>query len=446
MQGIGPSTLAVALIIAPHPMLSSATGQPACQSPQYLIIRYDDYSPFPLYRRADGSPSIERRLFALIEQHDAKIAVGIVPFADQPPGIGPASAPLEQSWLAAEDEWVQLLREYVHRGVVEPALHGFTHRRNTPPGHRPGEFRGQPLKWQQEAIRVGSTALQTALNSRVDVFIPPWNAWDESTATALAENGFLWLSADLHHAEGAPLPVRAVPQTTADPAVALEWVNTSTLPAGLVLTLVTHPFDFEGAGAPQYWADLHSLLAAIQKSDCWLAVGFGDLPSGPEVNRNSAFADAVAVNNAARILEDSLGGPLFLGGRTSGTPLNLYTAPNVLPMALLASTWIVLVTLVGMGAGLLLPRLPIMNPGLLLATMSLAFVLALWLSFGAMEIHQRGYALRGIRWQALAFAGGATAGLMVGSIRWFQRRRKVALSQDAPSAGSLSELRFSHAP
>ncbi len=181
---------------------ANAEAERAAAGGRYLIVRYDDYAPRVAENQAHQGIELERRLFELFDRYDAKLVVGVIPepVSGDIDGYDPYVA--DADWLSRpEDPWVVLLREYVDLGVVEPALHGYQHNRRTPAGHRPGEFAAQPYEWQRDELEKGRAKVAATVGRSVDVFVPPWNAWDANTARALSELGIPWLSPDLHHAE-----------------------------------------------------------------------------------------------------------------------------------------------------------------------------------------------------------------------------------------------------
>jgi len=389
---------------------------PSWQELRYLISRYDDYAPVDLHSGAPRSIATEARLFDLFERYGATIAVGVVPFPideGRLTELDPARVSSGQSWLSeATNAWTILLRRYTESGTVEPALHGFEHRRYPGEPCRHGEFRKRPYDWQLTALRVGREALRSALDTPACVFIPPWNGWDANTARALATAGFDWLSPDLHHAEVPPGTVRVVPQGTADPAVARQRLeHGDSLPTGSILVLVIHPFDLEGPGGECYFRELEQLLGALRSSSSWASAGFRDLPNREIDVWTSRFRAAVSLHHWRRIALDSVSfdrpaaeaDPVLY-------PLEWYDDRAWRPVRL------VLVTMIGsIGVGFLAAwavRLtPLRSSRRILWLALIATAGVLWLVYGALDIVLMGYQVRGIRWQAISLAAGLAAGL-----------------------------------
>ncbi len=397
---------------------------------RFLVIRYDDYAPITPYDRGPNGIEIEKRLFEMISRHHARLTVGVLPFPVA--GIGapehdPAKLTPSDSWLAEPDNpWVRLLREYVDRGVVEPALHGFEHRRRSALGHRPGEFRNQSFEWQHAAITLGRDALSAAVAKPIRVFVPPWNAWDADTVKALAELDFTWLSPDLHPAELPPDTVRAAPQCTANPAEALAWMRDAKLTTpGTVVVLVTHPFDFYGSDRETYVGELEQLLRFVNDSPDWKAVGFEDLPAATPAASNRRFHDAVAWDHARAILADLPGVSAFLAPQPSPYRPNEWYARDTWRLQLLVAAVMAVTALVGCLLAVLIARRALPS-GVAVRMSAAATVLALIvLIAGAVAIVDRGYLVRGRRWQAISGTSGVLIGFATAAVRRTARRDTI---------------------
>ncbi len=406
--------------------LAAATS-PAPGADRYLVVRYDDYAPAAYtYSAAPGAadaaprpvqaaPDLEARLFDLFRRHHGRIVVGVIPFPiDGPaePPRPPAAAPPAASWLSdADNPWVVLLRRGIADGTVEPALHGYEHRRNAPLRHRPGEFAGQPEDWQLGAIRQGRDALCQAIGRPVRVFVPPWNSWDAGTAAALDALGFAWCSADAYHAGYRDGRVRLVPQTASRPQALLSLLQgEQAAPPGSILVLTTHPFDFTGTDGQQYFQSLEELLRQVEADPDWACVGFDDLPEAPLPQWHLRFRQAVAWNSLASLARDMIvlpapappSPPLF-------EPTESY-ASRIRPWRLAVAAVLAASAAAGLLAGWLLGRWPV-RPAWARRAAVLPAVAALVLLAGAFAIASRGYHVRGIRWQAIAVMAGLSLGL-----------------------------------
>lgn len=415
--------------------LFGAAATSALAADRFLVVRYDDYAPVSAYTHAaesgpaaprpvEETPQLEARLFDLFQRYHGRIVVGVIPF----PIVSPADSPKppetiapEDSWLAdAENPWVVLLRQHVASGTIEPALHGYEHRRYSPPGHRPGEFGGQPADWQHSAIRRGRDVLSRAIDGPVVVFVPPWNSWDAGTAAALEALGFAWCSADAHHADYKDGLVRFIPQTASHPETLLAFLRSGRpIPAGSILVLTTHPFDFTGEQGERYFRSLEQLLQHVDADPDWACVGLGDLPAVPLEQWHQRFRRAVAWSQTADFAQDMVclaplaaeTEPLFA---SASTYANRTRAWRVVIAGVL-----LLGAIVGWLAGWLIARRD-RHRWVRFAAL-LPAVATVVLLIGAMSIASRGYHVRGVRWQAIAIAAGLSLGLGLPPARKVQR-------------------------
>ena len=203
-----------------------------------VVLRYDDFS-------AGSRTETERALFKLAQELGAGVLVGVIPFATaaEPTQESPAAAPD----LALPPEKLALLKEYAAQKVIEIGIHGFVHADNRAET-RASEFAGLPLERQYQMLRTAKAAMESAAGSKVRLFIPPFNSYDENTLRALDQAGYTLLSAGaggpvldqggLAYLPGGPYPQRL----KAAIVTALARGHTDAL---VVSTL--HPYDFVGS-------------------------------------------------------------------------------------------------------------------------------------------------------------------------------------------------------
>jgi len=428
---LGLSILSIT-IIGWATLITPAYAQDQSQNHHFLIVRYDDYSPRIPMHQIDAGEELETRLFELFRRHRARLVVGVIPFPVMDPEqqeLDPLSDNTPPSWLSQPNEWITLLREYVHNGTVDPALHGYEHRRHPPTGYRHGEYRLQPYAWQLASLRQAQQMLSSSLDSRVDVFVPPWNAWDANTARALEELEFTWLSPDLNHAEYSGDQLNIAPQCTADPAQALQWIQKNQdLPGDVALVLVTHPFDFAGEQGETYFKQLEKLLVYVETSNNWQSVGFNDLPMLQASSWAQRFREAVTWDRAQVILHDMFD--------TAGVTGLIQRQPVFLmPQSFYDSqTWywqgMIYVVLfftacVGGAIAWITSRWVRSHNHLLMVAAIVTTGLLVYLILGAVQIVGTGYPVRGIRWQAIAGCAGVMAAFW---IIWSSRQATASAS------------------
>jgi peptidoglycan/xylan/chitin deacetylase (PgdA/CDA1 family) len=157
-----PSTgVAAILVLLLYPALTWA-GIP-------VVFRFDDYSQ-------TCNVQAHEKVIRMFETHGMPCCVAVIPKNIVPDG-----------------EAAKTLRHYVEKGVVEPALHGFSHK-----GVRESvnsEFAGRPWDEQFQLISRGKVLLEEALGRPVSIFVPPWNSYDHATIGVLEQMGFAVLSA-----------------------------------------------------------------------------------------------------------------------------------------------------------------------------------------------------------------------------------------------------------
>ncbi len=148
-----------------------------------VVFRYDDYS-------IGSNSEAELKIIETFGKYDFPYTFAVIPYRgnymigesnnNDPPKI----APLNQ-------EKADILLAALETGLLEVAQHGFNHQRI-----KNGEFSGLDFNVQLERIAKGKQLLENVLNTKVETFVPPWNAYDDNTVKALEDLGFKTLSAN----------------------------------------------------------------------------------------------------------------------------------------------------------------------------------------------------------------------------------------------------------
>lgn len=432
--GVLPLILASAGFDAPQSAPASRAAT------RFLVVRYDDYAPRDDSSTVKAGLELEARLFELFEAHDATIVAGIIPF---PTDYGTSAKRVDvergarTTWLdQPDDPWLALLDRFVRGGAVEPALHGHSHLNRTAPGHRPAEFGVQDYAEQYALLRDGRDALTRALGRPVRVFIPPWNGWNADTIRALDELEFAWCSPDLHH-DGAPQSrVRLLPQCVANPDDGLRLIDEGELPPDSILVLTTHPADFMGTAGEAYFDGLGRLLQRVEADDDWSCRGFGRLPEHSRDEWQARFRAAVRRSQLRETLLDSVGtGPFRarLSVPDAYYPAWWYAQRNAWLWIAVAATLLYPLVL-GATAVWVITRSRVRRRSLITIATALAGLATVVLVVGVIQLLDRGYAIRGVRWQAIALLTGvALAGLarrLRGGRGNDESRRRQALHAD----------------
>ena len=178
MKKIKQINLLLILIISVTALsLSACNSQPPQNKQISIIFRFDDYS-------AISDTEIEGFIIEAFRSINKPFTVGVIPFRE-------TENPDEL--LSLSGEKADLLKEAVDSGVVDPALHGYSHKQIIDGTH--SEFVSLPLDQQVEKISIAKTHLENTLDQSITTFIPPWSSYDNNTVTALEQLGFSTLSA-----------------------------------------------------------------------------------------------------------------------------------------------------------------------------------------------------------------------------------------------------------
>ncbi len=150
-----------------------------------LIFRYDDYSAAEQF-----AYEVDEAVFNLFLALRVPLLVAVTPRM-----TAAMRDPFNQKFFAIEedDPRIELLSRGLQQGW-QLALHGYTHQ--STPALSGNEFKGEPKAVQEEKIIAGLRLLQQCFPSApIEVFVPPWNSYDEVTTTCLIEQGFTVLCA-----------------------------------------------------------------------------------------------------------------------------------------------------------------------------------------------------------------------------------------------------------
>ena len=200
-----------------------------------VLLRYDDYT-------RTSSFALEDKLFRALDRMDVPVLVGAVPFPGAHyPEI--SATPVGQK-ADIGPEKIALLRELTPRRNIELALHGYSHHNTSADGKDNSEFAGLPFDRQRQLLMLGKSAFEAAFGVPVRTFIPPYNAYDDSTVRALERTGFAVLSADVRPAP-ADASVALVPGTAHPQKMKQAIQNALHEKSGASLVvIVMHNYDF----------------------------------------------------------------------------------------------------------------------------------------------------------------------------------------------------------
>lgn len=146
-------------------------------SKNYIVFRIDDMGidDFEIYYE----------LLPMFEKYDMKLTIGVVPF-----GLHNA---IQTGEVSKED--IIFIKKYIDKGIVEIAQHGYSHSANYKTNKITSEFFKQTYENQNKNIKEGQCILEELFEVTINIFIPPWNTYDDNTLKALVNNDFLIVSA-----------------------------------------------------------------------------------------------------------------------------------------------------------------------------------------------------------------------------------------------------------
>ena len=259
-----------------------------------VVFRYDDFSSVSF-------TGFETRLLGVFQKTRTPLTVGVIPFPVAKNFLDPSPQPT----MPLTEEKSAILREAIQAGIVEPALHGYSHQaRPRPFWGQFSEFKGLGRDEQMRRLREGRDFLKTSLNHDIRIFIPPWDAADATTLDALQSLDFLGVSA------GFDGGVVLVPESTS-----LKFLPaTSDLPrfyeslrsarksdcSSTVLVVLLRDADFSEVDGKRSFISLEAfaeMLTALSKQSDLSVVRMADVMSRPEYGpglfvKNKKFVSA----------------------------------------------------------------------------------------------------------------------------------------------------------
>lgn len=138
----------------------------------HVVFRLDDPRPV--------CDSVSMRVVQLFNAKQVPLTIAMVPCDSCENIITPIST--NSQYVAA-----------IQQDNIELALHGLTHQNI----NGAGEFGGLDSTEAVRRIAKGKHALQAIFDKQITTFIPPFNAWNEHTLTAMRMHGMDVISADM---------------------------------------------------------------------------------------------------------------------------------------------------------------------------------------------------------------------------------------------------------
>lgn len=139
-----------------------------------VVFRYDDF------RLIDND--FQNQLIEVFAKEQVPLHIAIIPFNQD-------STPCIQKGAS-----LNRVKELHHQGVLQIALHGFSHTGDA----INGEFPLLSYEEQRFRLELGSRLLDSIFGEHIHIFIPPWNMYNQNTLNILADLGYDAISADLN--------------------------------------------------------------------------------------------------------------------------------------------------------------------------------------------------------------------------------------------------------
>ncbi|HRK79305.1 MAG TPA: DUF2334 domain-containing protein [Thiobacillus sp.] len=192
-----------------------------------VAIRFDDPS-------AVSDHALERAILHAMASHGVCATFATIPHAGQ-------------HALSADD--VPHLVEARQSGRLEIAQHGFSHESCRPGGSLPSEFAGLDRAAQTDKITAGRSTLEQVFGVAIRGFVPPFNTFDQVTASILSDQGFLYLSAGSEHGSVESDRLTELPRTCQLTELRPALAEARRHPHGdLAIVAVMHHYDFQESG------------------------------------------------------------------------------------------------------------------------------------------------------------------------------------------------------
>lgn len=199
-----------------------------------VVFRFDDPSAITCIE-------IEDKLITAFRKYNVCCTFGVIPFVS----AGDCHDPALQELLPLTPAKVEMLHQAVQEGVLEIALHGYSHQTNGLRRNGYSEFAGLDYEEQFKRIKQGKQFLEEKLLTPVAIFIPPWNSYDSNTVKALEQLEFQCLSADTNGVVNSSSSLGFLPATCSiwqlDDAIASARKSPDPVP---LIVVLFHEFDF----------------------------------------------------------------------------------------------------------------------------------------------------------------------------------------------------------
>lgn len=257
--------LLLLLLLIPYKFFFAETTSNKIQ----IIFRYDDYGI--------TNDKVSSKLFNYFSRQNIPLLVSIIPFK-----LGQDNSLMPLS-INSED------KSYLIGTHFTMALHGYLHKNNVQQNTNfkgKAEFYGQSFDKQFEWIKLGKKHIESELGKQIDVFVPPWNVYDENTLRAIAENKLTYLSAKRNNIVQASMDddiISYLPFTvTLKQFLEIVMKKTSLLnfnKTNNLMVVMLHHYDFEESRSKKAIIGINEFARVIDDITINLNIQFNSFPS-----------------------------------------------------------------------------------------------------------------------------------------------------------------------
>ena len=175
-----------------------------------IVFRFDDFS-------SKSDTDLEEKIIEQFKKRNIPITLAVIPFVlDKNIGFPDSSQAkkVALSFIVKHEgrrsryfspgyiiplttKKAEILKKGMNEGILEVALHGYTHERNGVSNNHKSEFKGIDFEMQVKMLDEGKSLLENILGEKIKIFVPPFNSYDMNTVRALEKLGFGCLSAGM---------------------------------------------------------------------------------------------------------------------------------------------------------------------------------------------------------------------------------------------------------
>ncbi len=221
-----------------------------------VVFRFDDPS-------ATSNTEIETRLIEAFREYRMCCTWAVIPF---PSARGSYNPQTGQPWPIDK---ARLFGDAARAGVLEIALHGYSHQTNGLQERGKSEFAGLAYKDQLQKIQEGKKSLEAQLELSISVFVPPWNSYDGDTLRALEATQFHCLSAGGSGWADSSTALAFLPCTSSILAVKDVVIAARAAPGhNPVIVVLFHAYDFREHNAKRGVITFDQFIETLQ----WLTL------------------------------------------------------------------------------------------------------------------------------------------------------------------------------